>query len=286
VTIATEVAAARRGADAIPSAAAVVDDVRVVDDLPVGRAGPLERAVDRVPFLEKELFLLRRLVRRGDVCLDIGAAGGAHLFVMAQRAGAAGRVVGVEPRPGSARLLGLSAGLAGLRRRVRIHQVALAADAGTLELWIPIVPTRAHLPGTTADLGSAAAFAGLPHRRIQVATMRLDDLIATEGLTRLDVVKCDVEGAETAVFAGAPHMLRELRPIIVVEADDAHQRRYDARAQDVLDAVTTHDYRVHRYRRGQLEDVDGIVGGEDDYVLVPRERAAEVVDRMGSRART
>lgn len=248
--------------------------------------GPLERAVDRVPFLEKELFLLRRLVRRGDICLDIGAAGGAHLFVMARRAGTSGRVIGVEPRPGSARLLGIGAGLVGLRRRIRIHQVALADEPGALELWIPVVPTRAHLPGTTADLTSAAAFAGLPHRRILVPTMRLDDLIAIEGLTRLDVLKCDVEGAETAVFAGAPRLLRELRPIIVVEADDTHQRRYDARAQDVLDAVTVHDYRTHRYRRGRLEPVDGIVDGEDDYVLVPRERQREVVERMGRRPGT
>jgi FkbM family methyltransferase len=276
VTTSVEVAASRSG-----SAAASAERIA-----PTEQAGPLERAVDRVPFLEKELFLLRRLVQPGDVCLDIGASGGAHLFVMARRAGATGRVIGVEPRPGSARLLGLGAGMVGLRRRVRIHQVALAATTGTLELWIPIVPTRAHLPGSTDDVVSAAAFAGLPHRRIEVATTRLDDLVAAEGLTRLDVVKCDVEGAETQVFAGAGHVLDVLRPIIVVEADDTHQRRYDARAQDVLDAVTVHGYRPHRYRRGRLEPVHGIVGSEDDYVLVPHERDADVAERLGRRGRT
>ncbi|MFW5934010.1 MAG: hypothetical protein ACOCT8_04690 [Actinomycetota bacterium] len=44
------------------------------------RPSLLERAIDQVPFLEKELFLLARLVRRGDRCVDVGAAGGAHLL--------------------------------------------------------------------------------------------------------------------------------------------------------------------------------------------------------------
>ena len=101
----------------------------------------LERAVDRVPFLEKELFLLRRLVRPGDVCVDIGAAGGAHLFVMARQAGRWGHVVGIEPRPGSLRVLDRLVRISGMADRVSLHQLALTDAAGTIELRVPVVPT-------------------------------------------------------------------------------------------------------------------------------------------------
>ena len=242
-------------------------------------AGPVDRVVDRIPFLEKELFLLRLLVRPGDVCVDIGAAGGAHLLVMARGAGTDGHVLGIEPRPGSARLLRGGVRAAGLSRRVRVRQVATSDQVGEVTLRIPIVPTRAHVPGTSAD-PMTAAFARLPHRRIVVPTAPLDALLAEEGIDHVDVVKCDVEGAELLALAGSQHVLQDLRPVWIIEADDLHQRRFGATAQDVLDAVTRHGYGVHRFRRGALEPVDHATDDEDDYVFIPDEREIAVPRRL------
>jgi FkbM family methyltransferase len=233
-----------------------------------------------VPFLEKELFLLRELVQPGDVCLDVGAAGGAHLMVMARRAGRRGRVLGVEPRPGSLRALRALVALSGMSARVRLLQLGLADRAGTLPLRIPVVPTRAHFRGSSDDADDVAAFAGLPHRRIDVPVRTLDQVVDTQQLERVDVLKCDVEGAELLVFAGATDVLSRYRPVILVEADDLHQQRYDATAGDVLDAVTAHDYTVHRYRRSRLEPLHGPVAGEDDYVLIPNERVDAIRSRV------
>lgn len=243
------------------------------------RPGLLERAVDRIPFLEKELFLLRLLVRPGDVCVDIGAAGGAHLFTMARRTGRQGRVLGIEPRPGSARLLRGAVRATGLAPRVRIRQVALADGPGEVTLRIPVVPTRAHLPGSSTD-PATAAFARLPHRSIQVPTIALDALLAEEDVDRVDVVKCDVEGAELLALAGAGHVLTQLRPVWIIEADDLHQRRFDRTAQDVLDAVVAYGYGVYRFRRGALEPVAAASDLEDDYVFVPEEREVAVPLRL------
>lgn len=244
------------------------------------RPSLLERALDRIPFVEKELLLLRALVSEGQTCVDVGAAGGTHLLVMAARVGAAGRVLGIEPRPGSYRALRRLVRLAGFGDRVSLAQTALAAEDGAVTLRIPVVPTRAHLPGSAADRAATAAFPGLPAREVTVRTRRLDDVIADAGLGRVDVVKCDVEGAELLVFAGAERLLREDRPVVIVEADDLHQRRFDATAQDVLDAVLHYDYRAFRYRRGALHPVPGVVAGEDDYVLIPVERVAATLARL------
>jgi FkbM family methyltransferase len=245
---------------------------------------PLERVMDRIPFVEKELLLLRALVRPGDVCLDVGAAGGAHLLVMASATGPGGHVLAVEPRPGSYRVLRTLVRASGLGARITLANTALAATDGTVGLRIPVVPTRAHLHGSTSDHGSEAAFPGLPHREIEVPMRRLDDLVVQAGLTRVDVLKCDVEGAELLVLAGATRILREHRPVVIVEADDLHQRRFDATAQDVLDAVVAAGYRAHRYRDGALDEVAGVVPGEDDYVLVPDGRELPVPIRSLVRA--
>lgn len=245
-----------------------------------GRPSRLERAVDRVPFLEKELFLLAQVVQPGMTCIDVGAAGGAHLLVMAKRVGPSGHVLGIEPRPRSLRAVGRLARLAGVADRTRLLPIALAEAEGELPLRIPLVPTRAHLPGTTIDLAGTAAFSRMPHRELAVRTRRLDDVVVEEGLTRVDVVKIDVEGAELAALAGAHRTLERHRPLVLVEADDLHQARYEATAQDVLDAVTEHGYDVFRYRRGGLDPLDGrVVDEEDDYILVPSERQPPLAAR-------
>jgi FkbM family methyltransferase len=254
--------------------------VPTVSEIDDGRPSLLERAVDRVPFLEKELFLLRRLVRPGDVCVDVGAAGGVHLLVMARQVGPAGTVVGFEPRPGSLRLLGRLVRGFGFADRVRLHAAALADRMGTTTLRIPVVPTRAHFHGSSDDADESAAFARLPYREIDVPTVLLDDVLEAERLRRLDVLKLDVEGAELLVLSGATRVLAELRPIVVLEADDLHQARFDASAQDVLDEVRGFGYRVFRYRRKALEEVAGPVPGEDDYVCVPEEREVPVAVRV------
>lgn len=241
-----------------------------------------ERMVDRIPFLEKELFLLRRLVAPGDTCIDIGAAGGAHLVTMARRVGRGGLVVGIEPRRGSLRVLRWLVKLLGVHDRVRLLPTALSDRVGAEPLRVPVVPTRAHLRGSATDAERHAAFARLPHRRVHVATATLDGVVAAEGLERIDVVKCDVEGAESAVIAGASDTLRGFRPVVIVEADDVHQRRFDSSAQHVIDAVVAHGYTPHRYARGRLHTVDAAVADEDDYVLVPHEMdPGALLDKAG-----
>jgi FkbM family methyltransferase len=251
-----------------------------VDD---GRPSLIERAVDRMPFLEKELFLLQRIVGPGDVCVDVGAAGGAHLLVMALQAGPTGTVLGFEPRPGSLRMLRALVRRVGLADRVRLQPEALADRVGTTALRIPVVPTRAHFHGSAADRSSAAAFARLPHREIEVPTAPLDVLLERQGIGRVDLLKLDVEGAELLVLAGARRVLSELRPLVVLEADDLHQTRFDATAADVLAEVQSYGYRSFRYRRQALEEVDRPVADEDDYVFVPEEREPPVAVRRALR---
>jgi FkbM family methyltransferase len=244
-----------------------------------GRPSLLERAVDRVPFLEKELFLLQRIVRPGDVCVDVGAAGGAHLLVMAHKTGPTGTVLGFEPRPRSLQMLrGLIRGV-GLADRVRLHHEALADRVGTMALRIPVVPTRAHFHGSADGRRAAAAFAGLPHREIEVPTAPLDEVLEEADVRRVDVLKLDVEGAELLVLAGAKRVLADLRPLVVLEADDLHQTRFDASAADVLDEVRGYGYRAFRYRRRALEELERPIADEDDYVFVPHEREPPVAVR-------
>ena len=222
----------------------------------------LERILDRIPFLEKEMLLVRRLVRPGWTCLDIGAAGGTYLHVLSRLVGRAGRVIGVEPRRRSARLL------RALQRwlpwhNVRIFQVALADSVGTARMVVPrLVRTEAHLapPGAGSDADGSVEI---------VRQWTLDHLVERAALDRVDLIKCDVEGAEELVFGGAAETLRRWKPIVLCEIEARHLARYARTADSFLDRFAEHGYRVYRYRAGRLDPVDGIDPTENDYLFLP-----------------
>ena len=53
---------------------------------------------------------------------------------------------------------------------------------------------------------------------MKVATRpRLDDFVERHGITRIDFIKVDIEGAEPLFLEGAQRVIRAMRPILCVE---------------------------------------------------------------------
>ena len=63
---------------------------------------------------------------------------------------------------------------------------------------------------TGPDTGATPAPPGYP-----VTIRTLDDLVAELGLTRVDFIKCDAEGADVSILRGAVKTLKRFRPRLV-----------------------------------------------------------------------
>ena len=72
-------------------------------------------------------------------------------------------------------------------------------------------------------------------RRVQVDVVRLDDVIAEP----VGFIKIDVEGHELAVLEGAERILREHRPVLLVEATPTNN---PATPRDVMDFLALRGY--------------------------------------------
>ena len=224
----------------------------------------MRNAVDRVPFLDKELFVLRDFLPSGGVMVDVGAAGGVHAVLGARAVGPEGRVVAIEARPGSAAILRRWRTALGLEH-LTVLSTAVGARPGSLDLRTPLVPTRSH-----SDDGDDATLLGrLPGRVRTVGMTTLDLVVAAQELARLDLLKVDVEGAEPDVLAGGVASIERFRPVVVIEIEERHLQRTGHSGEDVRGWLAARGYRAHVFDDDGLHLVDAVTPAQNNYVFLP-----------------
>ncbi len=228
---------------------------------------------------EREVRILKRLVRPGSGTIDVGAASGMYSYHLSRHSK---EVFAYEPNPEWTEWL-----RSAVPGNVSVFDVALSNRPGSAILSIP-PPTRDDPAGDftlrCAEAGSIErAFSGVPCDRIEVKTACLDEY----RLTNISFMKIDVEGHELAVLDGADETLRANRPVLLVEIEQRHIKRdiYDEFA-----AIELRDYKGMFFLNGRLNSLEQFrrevhqPGGDRldapetyviNFVFVPSERARQ-----------
>ena len=162
-----------------------------------------------------EVGWMERALRAGDLAADVGAYKGGYTYAMRRAVGEAGSVLAFEPQPELA---------AYLRRCVRdfgwsnvsVAEAALSSTAGSRTLRLP-----GDAPSPAASLVGVSLPKGSRGYEVEVDT--LDGFLAAHPPGRpLRFLKCDVEGHELEVLAGASRTLERHRPLLLVECEVRH----------------------------------------------------------------
>src|SRR5579864_2668277 len=78
--------------------------------------------------------------------------------------------------------------------------------------------------GKLSDADRHPEWLGLPYRSVTVPTISLDSFVYDQGHRPPDVLKIDVEGAESRVLTGAARLLRNHAPIMVLSVHGEQQK--------------------------------------------------------------
>ncbi len=174
---------------------------------------------------------MRRLLRRGDVALDVGANVGFHTVLFGSAVGPSGSVHAFEPVNGD--MLERNIELSGLRN-VSVSRVAAGAVHGTV-----LIGRRANFEGRS----SGAWRRGPTLDAVECEQVALDDYVEAHVPGQIRLVKIDVEGMEADVIAGLRRTLDAGRvDALLVEVAGEAMDEPDA----VLEPLTAAGFRSYR----------------------------------------
>jgi FkbM family methyltransferase len=205
------------------------------------------------------------LAARADVVFDVGAHVGIWSLLAARRNPAA-HIHAFEPSPAAVDRLSGHVTLNGADRVV-VNSVAVGAENAE----------RAFFPSTGNTGASSFYLRSSDQFETRVPVITLDSYVERERIERVDLMKVDVEGAETLVFQGASRLLAsDAAPIVFFELNDALCAAGQATARDVKQQLIEHGYAIYRWRRHCFHAValDERHAGEDLFALKPRHVAA------------
>ena len=156
---------------------------------------------------------LRKLVAPGALVLDIGANIGAHTLHLAKLVGPDGRVLAFEPTDYAIsklrRNLGLNPQL--VSRVTAYHCFLTTSDADEVPSKIYSSWPLNNEPGLHAKHLGREMKTGAAHAR------SLDSVLHELGDRKVQLVKLDVDGFECDVLRGASSLLRDVKPVFVME---------------------------------------------------------------------
>lgn len=212
---------------------------------------------------------IRRFLKPGGVGLDVGANVGWHTLLMASCVGPAGRVYAFEPSIGGRERLTRATAINRLRS-VQVDARALSDSCGCAGFEMPeagdLWDATGHLKGHVGQT--------VPANR-DVECITLDRFVEEQSISRISLIKIDVEGWEPAVLRGGRRTLDALRPVVIFEFDPIYVERCGGSADALIRRFSESAYKVFALSpRRRPHAIEALPQRAGNFLALPRERAS------------
>jgi FkbM family methyltransferase len=197
-------------------------------------------------FEYRTLSLYQSFLKEGDVIIDVGANIGLFSLLGAKYIGDHGWVHAFEPTRSTFKILEENIQLNMLKNIVP-HQVPLADGIKPI---VMINPMKNNDKYYDAFNRIQEVEADEPNDYIQY-TKTFDEFVGENKLTRIDLVKVDIEGAELLFFKGAEQSLLKFKPKIIFEANENHCQAFNYKVIDVLIYIKELGYSLRQLNEEQ-----------------------------------
>ena len=201
-------------------------------------------------------YMVKKVIQQDFVVVDIGANLG-YFAKNFSRLAKHGKVVAIEPVPAFYSVL---THFLGNKKNVEIHNVALGKEEGIITMVMPESDgfIRTGLPHIATSEDEKRT-----HKTQEVKIVKAREFIGQ--LTKIDYIKCDIEGYEGIVFQELKPLLEEKRPMVQLEISEQNK-------EQLLNLFKELDYIQFGISNFKFIQENGIQKEEGDYFFVPSEK--------------
>jgi FkbM family methyltransferase len=218
---------------------------------------------------ETDVEALKKIVKSGWTCLDIGGSFGRYALPMSLAVGCSGKVFCFEPGSYSFKVLSIIKWFHRLKN-VTIYKLAVSDKKGTINLHLPIKQN--------GKIGTALAFISDTNHDNTISEavdmISIDDFCMENNIKQVDFIKCDTEGSETRVIKGAQDSIKKSRPFILCEVDIGEASEHKDKASEIENFLKNVSYKIFTYRDGKFILHEKITE-TSNYFFIPAEKTLE-----------
>ena len=215
------------------------------------RVSPFE-TLNFFDYEKDESEMMEKLVADGDNFFDVGANIGWYSINMAAARRAA-TVYAFEPLPTTYAHLQTNLGL-NATHNVKSFNFGLSDQAGEFTFYYP--------PEGSGNASSVNLTGRSDVRSFQCQVRTLDEFTRENG-TRVDFIKCDVEGAELLVFKGGMETIARDKPVVLSEILRKWSAKFGYHPNDILELFRGLGYQAYTAHGGLLREF----GTVDEHTL-------------------
>ncbi|GBG57998.1 methyltransferase [Sporomusaceae bacterium FL31] len=177
--------------------------------------------------------VVKKLIKQGDVVLDVGANIGYYTVLLSRLAGDSGKVISFEPTHHYREILKANIKANNIKN-CTIMDFGLSKNNDECEISIGQSSATMHWVDDSSPLKTE-----------KIVLKKLDEIAEKLGVNRIDFIKIDVDGHEPAFFEGAWRSIEKFKPIIMLEVNHANYLDYGVTAWDFYDLLKKHKFFIY-----------------------------------------
>ena len=177
--------------------------------------------------------IAHRLVKSGDIVVDVGANIGYYSVIFSRLVGPKGHVFSFEPTQYFGRVLKQNLDANSIKN-VNVIPLGLSDAPAEMKIQIDGCSATLHVPGGGELLSQES-----------ISLTTLDGFVKKHQIPRIDFIKIDVDGHEPAVLNGGWQTIDRDKPLILMEISHAHYLQSGITAWDFYKMLKEKDLYIY-----------------------------------------